>query len=40
LPQSGREPADAPCLEEYFNTPDQVPPPELLTAVCLPLRPA
>lgn len=40
LPQAGREPADAPCLEEYLNTPDQVAAPELLTAVCLPLRPA
>ena len=40
LPRSGREPADAPCLEEYHNTPEQVPPPELLTAICLPLRAA
>jgi len=38
LPQSGREPDDAPCVEEYLNMPDQVPPAELLTAVGLPLK--
>jgi AraC family transcriptional regulator len=38
LPQSRREPADAPCLERYLNSPEQVPPTELLTEICLPLR--
>lgn len=38
LPQSRREPADAPCLERYLNMPGQVPPSELLTEICLPLR--
>ena len=38
LPQSGREPANAPCLERYLNMPGQVPPAELLTEICLPLR--
>lgn len=38
LVKSGREPADAPVFEEYLNNPRQVPPSELLTAICLPLR--
>jgi AraC family transcriptional regulator len=38
LPSSRREPADAPCLERYLNMPGQVPPTELLTEICLPLR--
>lgn len=38
LPQSGREPADAPCIEEYLNSPRDTPPADLLSDICLPLR--
>ncbi|MEZ5830266.1 MAG: AraC family transcriptional regulator [Dongiaceae bacterium] len=38
LPQSGREPADAPCIEEYLNSPRDTPPTELLADIYLPLR--
>jgi AraC family transcriptional regulator len=38
LPQSGRVPRDAPCLEINLNTPDTTPPQELLTEICLPLE--
>jgi AraC family transcriptional regulator len=38
LPQSGREPADAPCIEEYLNTPRDTPPTELISDIYLPLR--
>jgi AraC family transcriptional regulator len=38
LPQSGREPADAPVFEEYLNSPRDTPPTELLTELCLPLK--
>jgi AraC family transcriptional regulator len=38
LPQSGREPADAPCVEEYLNTPRDTAPTELLSDIYLPLR--
>jgi AraC family transcriptional regulator len=38
LPQSGREPADAPVFEEYLNNPRDTPPPELRTDIYLPLR--
>lgn len=38
LPQSGEEPADAPVREEYLNDPRQVPPPELLTDIMVPLK--
>lgn len=38
LVQSGREAADAPCFEEYLNNPREVPPTELLTDICLPLK--
>lgn len=38
LPQSGREPADAPCLEEYLNTPRDTTPGELISDIYLPLR--
>lgn len=38
LPRSGREPADAPCLEEYLNTPRDTPPTELISDIYLPLR--
>ena len=37
LVASGREPADAPCFEEYLNNPRDTPPTELLTDICLPL---
>ncbi len=38
LPGSGREPADAPVFEDYLNNPREVPPNELLTDICLPLK--
>jgi AraC family transcriptional regulator len=38
LPQSGREPADAPCVEEYLNTPRDTAPTELISDIYLPLR--
>ncbi len=38
LPKSGREPADAPAIEEYLNTPMNAAPTELLTDICIPLR--
>jgi AraC family transcriptional regulator len=38
LPQSGREAADLPVLEEYLNNPRDTPPSDLLTDLCLPLR--
>lgn len=38
LVQSGREVADAPVLEDYLNNPRDVPPTELLTDICLPLK--
>lgn len=38
LVQSGREAADAPVLEDYLNNPREVPPTELLTDICLPLK--
>ena len=37
LPQSGREAADAPVLEEYLNSPRDTPPGELLTDLYVPL---
>ena len=37
LVNSGREPANAPCFEEYLNNPRDTPPTELLTDICLPL---
>lgn len=37
LPQSGREAADAPVMEEYLNNPRDTPPTELLTDLYLPL---
>lgn len=40
LPGSGRDPADAPAFELYHNTPRDVPPAELVTDICVPLRPA
>jgi AraC family transcriptional regulator len=38
LPSSGYEADDAPIFETYLNNPTEVPPPELLTDVHLPLR--
>lgn len=37
LPQSGEEPADRPCFEEYLNNPQDLPPEEWLTEINLPL---
>nr|WP_298681849.1 GyrI-like domain-containing protein [uncultured Dongia sp.] len=37
LPQSGEEPADRPCFEEYLNNPRDLPPEEWLTEISLPL---
>ncbi|UYV37040.1 AraC family transcriptional regulator [Rhodobacteraceae bacterium D3-12] len=39
LPGSGRDPGDAPAFEVYLNTPADVAPADLLTDICLPLRP-
>lgn len=38
LAQSGEEPADAPCVEEYLNDARNVPPSELRTEIWLPLK--
>ena len=38
LAESGEEPADAPCIEEYLNDARTVPPTELRTEIWLPLR--
>ena len=38
LIRSGRDPADAPIFEEYFNNPRETQPAELRTAIHLPLR--
>jgi AraC family transcriptional regulator len=38
LPNSGRDAADAPALEEYLNSPRDTPPGDLLTDIWLPLR--
>lgn len=37
LPQSGREPASVPTIEEYLNSPRDTPPTELLSDIYLPL---
>ncbi len=37
LPNSGEEPRDLPCIEEYLNNPRQVPAKDLKTAVMMPL---
>ena len=39
LPNSGRDPGDAPAYEVYVNTPGDVAPSELLTDIHLPLAP-
>jgi AraC family transcriptional regulator len=38
LPQSGREPAEGPLVEEYLNNPRDTAPSELRTEICLPLK--
>ena len=38
LVKSGREPADAPCFEDYLNNPRDVAPAELVTDIYLPLK--
>ncbi|MEP2718936.1 AraC family transcriptional regulator [Pseudophaeobacter sp.] len=38
LPESGEEPAEAPCYELYLNNPREVAPDDLLTEICLPLK--
>jgi len=38
LPTSGREVADAPCVEIYFNDPESTPPAELETDILIPLE--
>jgi len=41
LPANGREPGGASCSYEiYLNDPNSTPPEELLTEVCVPLKPA
>lgn len=39
LVQSGREFHSKPCMEFYFNDPDTTEPEDLLTDICLPLKP-
>ena len=39
LAGSGREPADAPVVEEYLNSPRETAPADLVTHIFLPLRP-
>ncbi|MBN2081553.1 AraC family transcriptional regulator [bacterium] len=38
LPDSGREPADAPCMEIYRNNPQKTPEDKLITDICVPLK--
>ncbi len=40
LPESGEELDDRPCMEIYLNDAGEVPESELLTDLCIPLRPA
>ena len=40
LPESGEELDDRPCMEIYRNSPLDTAPEQLLTDLCLPLRPA
>ncbi len=39
LPLAGREPGEPPCIEQYWNNPEDTPPEELETDVFLRLRP-
>ncbi len=38
LPQSGHDPADAPCFEKYLNSPEDTAEDDLLTEIHVPLR--
>lgn len=38
LPQSGEEPRDQPCFEEYLNDARNTAPADLKTAICIPLK--
>ena len=38
LPQSGEEPRNEPCFEEYLNDVRITPPSDLKTAICIPLQ--
>jgi AraC family transcriptional regulator len=38
VPNSGHEVAGGPIVEDYLNNPRHVPPTELRTRICLPLR--
>jgi AraC family transcriptional regulator len=38
LPESGEEPRNLPCIEEYLNDPRQVSAKDLQTAVMMPLN--
>lgn len=38
LPQSGREPADVPCHEDYLTNPREVAPADNITEIHLPLK--
>ena len=40
LPRSGEEVADRPCMEIYRNSPLDTPAAQLVTDLCVPLRPA
>jgi len=39
FPQSGEEPADAPCYDDYINDPRSTAAFDLLTDICVPLKP-
>jgi len=38
LPGTGAEPASAPFFETYRNFPEETPPEELITDICIPLE--
>jgi AraC family transcriptional regulator len=38
LPASGHEPAEAPSVEQYMNSPDSTPPEKLITDIYVPLK--
>ena len=39
LPKSGEEPGDGPMFEIYLNSPMDTAPDDLLTEICMPLKP-
>lgn len=39
LPVSGFQPADTPCFEIYYSTPDQNPEKKFIMDICLPVKP-